>query len=1064
MPKARPLLRLAALLLGGLLGMAAPAKTSLEAGFPRVRNYPPSVYGAGAQNWAVLQDARGIIYAGNNRGVLEFDGNHWSLIPTTRGTVVRSLGLGPDGRVYVGGVGEIGYLAPDAHGSDHFVSLVDRIPAPERTFSDVWVTRATPAGILFQSREYLFLLHGSRVRVVKADTTFHVAFVVGTRIFVRQRDVGLEELQGGRLALVPGGRRFAQRSVFVMLPLGTGGRGGILVGSRTGGLWRLGRRGLSPFRTPAAAYLRREALYGGTLLPDGSLALATIRGGVVLLDPEGRVLGLLDRRAGLMGDNVKYVCPDRDSGLWLALDNGLARVAWSSPRTVFDGRAGLQGTVWALQRFRGRLYAATGQGAFVLVPSDSGSDPWPRFQPLAGVDTQSLAFLPFGRHLLLASAQGIFSIRGAHARLVRPSSPVAISLLRPVEDPSLLLAGMQGGVLLLRHPPGSSRWLEAGGIAGVEDDIYSMVEDGRGRIWLGTGSRGIYRLTLPSGWWRHPEALRPAIAHYGLGRGLPSLGDTTLFMWRGELLAATQAGVLRYEEAGDRFAPEPRFSALFPGGPRAIKAVHVDTQDRVWMETERMPGQRMEAGVAVPREDGSLAWVAGPYRPLGRFAVDDIQVDGDGTVWFGGPAGIVRFDPARAQPEGCGALIRRVSTGKALLFGGTATPGRKAEKPVLSYRQGTLRFDFSSPEFAPGDDSGFQVRLDGYDPGWSAWTKDAFKEYTNLPEGRYRFRVRARNGEGGLSPEADFAFRILPPWYRTWWAFLLFLAAGGAAVGGLLRMRTRLLRRRNQVLQGLVAQATEDLRERERLLASQAGALERANARLRDLDEQKNQFLAVVAHDLRNPLNAIMLSSQVIEGADDLQEARRRAARITRECAGMDALIGRFLDLSALETGSIQTEPGEIAVACLADDILARHEPAASAKGISLVRPEGAEEARAFADPRFAAAVLDNLVSNAIKFSPRGATVRVAVAEREGMVRVSVQDQGPGLTEEDMKRLFGRFARLSAQPTGGEKSIGLGLSIARQMVEACGGRIWAESEPGHGATFQVELPRSGGRA
>jgi signal transduction histidine kinase len=117
-------------------------------------------------------------------------------------------------------------------------------------------------------------------------------------------------------------------------------------------------------------------------------------------------------------------------------------------------------------------------------------------------------------------------------------------------------------------------------------------------------------------------------------------------------------------------------------------------------------------------------------------------------------------------------------------------------------------------------------------------------------------------------------------------------------------------------------------------------------------------------------------------------------------------------------------------------------------------------EGRVFADPKFVFAVLDNLLSNAIKFSPFGSAVTVRVTEFEGRVRIAVRDQGPGLTEADRQRLFGRFSRLSAKPTGGEKSVGLGLSIAKQMVEACGGRIWAESEAGKGATFLVELPGS----
>jgi signal transduction histidine kinase len=423
----------------------------------------------------------------------------------------------------------------------------------------------------------------------------------------------------------------------------------------------------------------------------------------------------------------------------------------------------------------------------------------------------------------------------------------------------------------------------------------------------------------------------------------------------------------------------------------------------------------------------------------------------------------MRYDPALARPSErtFSALIRRVSEGNALIFGGEGPlPERPGEGPVLPFTRGALRFEFASPSFDLESASQYQVRLDGYDHDWSPWTPEPQKEYTNLAEGRYRFQVRARDIYGQVSQGQSFRFRILPPWYRTGWAILLFggLTAVVGATG--VRLWTGLLRRRNLALQQRIDRATEELRERERLLASQAGALERMNAQLVELNEQKNQFLAIVAHDLRNPLTSILLSSQLIGEDGDIQVARRRAGMIAREGSEMETLIGRFLDLSALDSGGIKTEPGELSIPDLLEGLLPRFEPGAKVKGIALELEIQPPEGRVFADAKFVSAVLDNLISNAIKFSPPGTTVAIRVEDVEQRVRVSVRDQGPGLTEADQKRLFGRFARLSAQPTGGEKSVGLGLSIAKQMVEACGGRIWVESEPGKGATFVVEFPRS----
>jgi hypothetical protein len=140
----------------GLLLMLCPL-AGQDAGLPFIRNFSPKEYGADAQNWAVAQGPRGWIYVANNQGVLVYDGARWGLIRTPGRTTVRSLAEDADGRIFVGAVGELGCLARDASGRMAFVSLADKLPPEARTFTDVWTTRATPRGILFQSREELLL-------------------------------------------------------------------------------------------------------------------------------------------------------------------------------------------------------------------------------------------------------------------------------------------------------------------------------------------------------------------------------------------------------------------------------------------------------------------------------------------------------------------------------------------------------------------------------------------------------------------------------------------------------------------------------------------------------------------------------------------------------------------------------------------------------------------------------------------------------------------------------------------------------------------------------------------
>jgi signal transduction histidine kinase len=354
----------------------------------------------------------------------------------------------------------------------------------------------------------------------------------------------------------------------------------------------------------------------------------------------------------------------------------------------------------------------------------------------------------------------------------------------------------------------------------------------------------------------------------------------------------------------------------------------------------------------------------------------------------------------------------------------------------------------------------YQALLEGFDRDWSPWSPEAQKDYTGLLEGAYTLRVRARDAQGNLSAPAAFAFRILPPLRRTWWAYGLYGTAAALGIILAIRFRTRFLRQRNAILQGRIHEATWEIQERGERLRIQAEDLEHMNAELVDLNRQKDQILGIVSHDLRNPLNSMILGTELIMEEEDLAEVRARAAKILKAGDEMNALIRRFLNLASIDAGRIKADPERLDAGVALQEAALRHADPARAKGIALETELPGGDLPVLADRRFLSETLDNLVSNALKFSPPGTRVLLRGETLGGRVRLSVKDQGPGLTPEDRAHLFSRFAKLSARPTAGEPSVGLGLSIVKVLVEAMGGSIRAEGEPGQGATFVVELAAS----
>ncbi len=233
-----------------------------------------------------------------------------------------------------------------------------------------------------------------------------------------------------------------------------------------------------------------------------------------------------------------------------------------------------------------------------------------------------------------------------------------------------------------------------------------------------------------------------------------------------------------------------------------------------------------------------------------------------------------------------------------------------------------------------------------------------------------------------------------------------------------------------------------------------------SNAQLVLLNKEKTEFLGIASHDLKNPLTTIITYAQILERSYQPSEVPTISKAIYTAGTRMRDLIVNLLDANAVEEGRFSQKIERCNLNALVHASLEHHQLNATRKRITLSVPASAE-LWVRADQSTTIQILDNLISNAVKYSPHETTVRVQTSSRNGHVSVAVQDEGPGFTEDDKSKLFGKFTRLSAQPTGGESSTGLGLSIVKRLAEAMSGGVVCESEAGHGATFTLSLPRWG---
>lgn len=700
------------------------------------------------------------------------------------------------------------------------------------------------------------------------------------------------------------------------------------------------------------------------------------------------------------------------------------------------------------------------------------------------------------------------------------------------DDSGLLWLATSNGVTALdgttlsvkhvyRHDPNNPRSLGS-------NTVRVVYYDSRKRLWVGGFQGGLHRwIPRTMDFTRYEYS--PAVAHSISTDEVRAIcEDVSDGVFNGRLWVGTWGGGVNYFNPETEVFTAYRYNANDPTSLSndVVRCIYVDSKDRVWVGTNdglnlfdrrTKRWQRFYEADGLPnnvvyaiREDSEGALWLSTNKGLARFFPEGLSkhkriqcftmVDGlpadefngnvswrgrDGTLYFGSIAGLVMAHPALLQRDS--ALLNVVLTGYKVFNTPVALDTVIEERSALevSYAEKMITFEFAALTSSLAESVQYRYTLEGFDTTWVYSSSHREATYTNLDPDVYTFRVQARFPNGGWGASSkDLTLRILPPWWMTWW-FRVSAAIGVAMiVWGAYRARVAFFRKQNQRLEQEVAKRTEELSEanveiqRQLMIqAEQARDIEVANTMLQERNEElqalyneNNEIIGIVAHDLKNPINGIMGITDLLLSEDGMpdKEQRHLLEVIRTSSNQMMALITNLLDANRIERTGIPVQLVSVPVQLFAESVVEDYQSRASAKNIRLHLDSLAQDYRVVADEALLRQVLDNLVSNAIKYSPHGKNVWVKIkvssaaanSSSNNLVRIEVQDEGPGISAEDQKKLFGKFARLSAQPTGGEHSTGLGLNIVKRLVEAMNGRVWCESELGKGATFIVELPAS----
>ena len=804
------------------------------------------------------------MYFANNNGLLEYDGANWNTYPLPGNTKVRSV-LPVGDTIYVGALGQFGRFVRNSKGRMVYQNLSGRLGEKEQI--NIWHIHRIGRDVYFQT-DGTFYINDYKTRMA-SHPGIRYSTVVYNRLYITTSK-SVSVLVGNQFIPLPGIDASEISSIVAILPW----QQQLLLVTSHQGLFLYGNNKLQPFSIAtdiSNMQLSCAALSGATL------ALGTLQDGVILIDLNHHKTERISTNNGLQNKTVLSAFFDADRNLWLALDNGLDCVQLWSPLRFLNSRQSPIGSGNCSVNYQDRLYLGTNQGLYAMTDG--------KIRFIEGTGGQVLCLDTIGGELFCGGRQFFLSIDGQH---VTHYNNRGVWAVRPLAGhPDVLLTSSYWGLRLMRRS--SQGWRMAEEVKGANISAKTLyIEDMTNAVWVANKEKGLYRLALT------PNLLQVSSKKCYNSAALPKGDNVCIAKIDGEMVIASRQGLFRYDAAHDQLVSHAALEKRLEGHT-AYTFIKQTPDGNIWYAT-----------------DGIIHLMRGMQKS--GFLNDYLIEDFESVSHWGGCAIISTEEGFASLKDNQGdrslipsaeprikrqvplvqPYIRKIYIGN---FADTLYYG--CQQPVqVKWGNNSIRLQYSASCYDPTQTVLYSYRLDGSsEKDWSPYSRSRIKEYTNLPEGDYTFRLRIITTDSQQPIETQFCFTILPPWYRSWWAYLLYvllvIAGGYAGYRRLQKSRQQLIAQKNEQIQEK-EEEIQTLRE-EKLeieLRSQKDELVRSRMNI----VRKNEILQEIRKTAVSLNNTIPAPKDTKAIPDALATIKRRVVRLISQ---IDTNIEHDDDLEA---------------------------------------------------------------------------------------------------------------------------------------------------------------------